>query len=130
MLEKNPKKERIAIINGLRTPMAKAGGKFSNIQADELGAILFRELMMQSSVTMDEVDEVIIGNVAQPIHASNIARVIALRAGFDEKTPALTVHRNCASGATPLSSQEPLLMEVSLQVYALTHRPSHQHWVK
>ena len=109
MLEKIPKKannnkERIAIINGLRTSMAKAGGKFKNIQADELGAILFRELMMQSSVTMDEVDEVIIGNVAQPIHASNIARVIALRAGFDEKIPALTVHRNCASGMESITT--------------------------
>ena len=100
----NTLKERIAIVNGLRTPMAKAGGKFARMQADQLGAVLFRELMMRSPVDVDEVDEVIIGNVAQPIHAANIARVIALRAGFPEHTPALTVHRNCASGMESITT--------------------------
>jgi len=98
------KKERIAIVSALRTPMARAGGKFRTMQADQLGAVLFRELMMRSPVHFDEVDEVIIGNVAQPIHAANIARVIALRAGFPEATPALTVHRNCASGMESITT--------------------------
>ena len=101
---KNIQKERIAIVSALRTPMAKAGGKFARMQADELGATLFRELMLRSPVGVDEVDEVIIGNVAQPIHAANIARVIALRAGFPEATPALTVHRNCASGMESITT--------------------------
>lgn len=100
----NTKKERIAIVSALRTPMARAGGKFKTMQADQLGAVLFRELMMRSPVSFDEVDEVIIGNVAQPIHAANIARVIALRAGFPEVTPALTVHRNCASGMESITT--------------------------
>ncbi|HHD64140.1 MAG TPA: acetyl-CoA C-acyltransferase, partial [Desulfobulbaceae bacterium] len=55
-------------------------------------------------VGFDEIDEVIIGNVAQPIHAANIARVIALRAGFPESTPAVTVHRNCASGMESITT--------------------------
>ena len=101
---KNIQKERIAIVTALRTPMAKAGGKFARMQADELGATLFRELMLRSPVGVDEVDEVIIGNVAQPTHAANIARVIALRAGFPEETPAMTVHRNCASGMESLTT--------------------------
>jgi len=100
----NMQKERIAIVSGLRTPMARAGGKFARMQADQLGATLFRELMLRSPVDVEEVDEVIIGNVAQPIHAANIARVIALRAGFPEHTPALTVHRNCASGMESITT--------------------------
>ena len=98
------KNERIAIISGLRTPMARAGGKFKNIEADTLGARLVRELMMSSPIGFNEVDEVIIGNVSQPIHAANIARVIALRAGFPESTPAMTVNRNCASGMESITS--------------------------
>ena len=98
------KKERIAIVSGLRTPMAKAGGKFKNLQADTLGSRLVREVIMESSIGFDEVDEVIIGNVSQPIHAANIARVIALRAGFDESIPAMTVHRNCASGMESITT--------------------------
>ena len=96
--------ERIAIISGLRTPMAKAGGKFKTLQADTLGSKLVREVMLRSPVEFDEVDEVVIGNVAQPIHAANIARVIALRAGFAESTPAVTVHRNCASGMEAITT--------------------------
>ncbi|RLA57995.1 MAG: acetyl-CoA C-acyltransferase, partial [Epsilonproteobacteria bacterium] len=103
-MTKKKEKERIAIIAGLRTPMARAGGRFKKIQADQLGALLFRELMMRSPLSVEEVDEVIIGNVAQPIHAANIARVIALRAGFPESTPALTVHRNCASGMESITT--------------------------
>ncbi|QOR62741.1 thiolase family protein [Sulfurovum sp. ST-21] len=98
------KQERIAIVSGLRTPMARAGGRFAKIEADRLGALLFRELMLRSPIEYEEVDEVIIGNVAQPIHAANIARVIALRAGFPESTPALTVHRNCASGMESITT--------------------------
>ncbi|MFK5936928.1 MAG: thiolase family protein [Sulfurimonas sp.] len=98
------KKERIAIVSGLRTPMAKSGGKFKNLQADTLGSRLVRELMMESSLDFNQVDEVIIGNVSQPVHAANIARVIALRAGFDESIPAMTVHRNCASGMESITT--------------------------
>jgi acetyl-CoA C-acetyltransferase len=96
--------ERIAIISGLRTPMAKAGDRFKSLQADTLGSILIREVMLRSPVGFDEVDEVIIGNVAQPIHAANIARVIALRAGFSKAVPAMTVHRNCASGMESITT--------------------------
>ena len=104
MSRKSKKPERIAIVTGLRTPMAKAGGRFARLQADQLGAILVRELMMRTPVDYNEIDEVILGNVAQPIHAANIARVIALRAGFPQATPALTVHRNCASGMESITT--------------------------
>ena len=98
------KHERIAIISGLRTPMAKAGGRFKTLQADTLGSRLVREVMMRCALDFSDIDEVIIGNVAQPIHAANIARVIALRAGFPESTPAMTVHRNCASGMESITT--------------------------
>ncbi len=111
------KKERIAIISGLRTPLARAGGKFKNLQADTLGARLVRELMMRSPIRFDEVDEVIIGNVVQPIHAANIARVIALRAGFSEDTPAMTVNRNCASGMQSITSASAKIFAGEGKVY-------------
>lgn len=91
-------KERIALVSGYRSAMGKAGGAFRELQADDLGAFVAREVLIRSNIKSDEIDEVIIGNVAQPSHAANIARVIALKAGIDEKVPAFSVHRNCASG--------------------------------
>lgn len=91
-------RERIAILDGVRSPFCKAGGAFRDISADDLGAIVLRELLTRTGITPSSIDEVVFGNVAQPPHAANIARVIALKAGLPENTIAHTVHRNCASG--------------------------------
>lgn len=97
-------KERIAIVDGLRTPIAKAGGKFKNIQAEKLGAHIVQELALRVGLPLADYDEIIMGNVSQPGHAANVARVIALEAGFPDSTIAYTVHRNCASGMESITS--------------------------
>ena len=97
-------KERIAVIEGLRSPIAKAYGQLKDLEADTLGAIIAKELVLRIGIDYKEYDEVIIGNVAQPPHAANIARVLAIRAGFPNTTPAYTVHRNCASGMESISN--------------------------
>jgi len=97
-------KERIAIIDGLRTPIAKAGGKFQHIQAEKLGAHIVQELALRVGLPLQDYDEIIMGNVSQPGHAANVARVIALEAGFPDSTIAYTVHRNCASGMESITS--------------------------
>ena len=88
----------VAIVDGIRTPFCKAGGQFKGIAADDLGAATVRELLARLDVDPCEVDEVVFGCVAQPAHAANIARVIALKAGLPVSTIAQTVQRNCASG--------------------------------
>jgi acetyl-CoA acetyltransferase family protein len=97
-------KERIAIIDGLRTPIAKASGKLKNLQADSIGSHIASAVALKVGLDFDMYDEVIMGNVSQPAHAANIARVIALRAGFPESIPASTVHRNCASGMEAITT--------------------------
>ena len=97
-------KERIAVIDGLRSPIAKANGKLNDVSADTLGAIITKELVLRNNLPYELFDEVIMGNVAQPANAANIARVMAIRAGFPQSTPAYTVHRNCASGMQSISS--------------------------
>ena len=88
----------VAIVDGVRTPFCKAGGQFRDVAADDLGAASVRELLARHDVDPGEVDEVVFGCVAQPAHAANIARVIALKAGLPVDTIAQTVQRNCASG--------------------------------
>jgi len=90
--------ERVAIIDGIRTPFCKMGTSFNYLSAQELGRIVVRELIERKGLDVKAIDEVIFGCVAQPAEAANIARVIALLAGIPKSTPAFTVHRNCASG--------------------------------
>lgn len=97
-------KERIAIIAGYRSAMGKAGGALKNLTAHDLGAKIAKEVLLRSKIDPQKIDEVIIGNVAQPGDAANIARVIALKAGIPQSVPAFTVHRNCASGMEAFTS--------------------------
>jgi acetyl-CoA acyltransferase len=90
--------ERIAIVDGIRTPFCKASGILKDLEADDLGAYAVKELMAKIGYPLDKVDELIFGNVLQPAHATNIARIIAVKAGLPIKVPAFTVNRNCASG--------------------------------
>lgn len=97
-------KERIAIIEGLRTPMGKAGGSLKNVSAHDLGAKVVRDLLTKTGINPNIIDEVIIGNVANLSDAANIARVIALKANIPNNVPAFTVHRNCASGMEAITT--------------------------
>lgn len=88
----------MVIVDGVRTPFCKMGSDLAPLGADELGRVAVNALLTRTGLDPAIVDEVIFGCVAQPADAANVARVIALRAGISESVPAITVHRNCASG--------------------------------
>ena len=96
--------ERIAIIDGIRTPLCKMGTAFNFMSAQQLAQIATRELLERTGLDVKHIDEVIFGNVSQPVEAANVSRVIALLSGIPITTPAYTVHRNCASGLEAVSS--------------------------
>ncbi len=88
----------VVLIDGFRTPFAKSGTALAGVPARELGRVAVAELLARHGVDPRDVDEVILGNVAQPSDSTNISRVVALLAGIPERVPAYTVQRNCASG--------------------------------
>ena len=90
--------QRLVIVDGLRTPFARMGTNLSGIGAEELGRMAVSALLTKTGIDPAIIDEVIIGCVGQPVDAANVSRVIALRAGIPDHVPAITVHRNCASG--------------------------------
>lgn len=93
----------VYLVKGNRTPQAKAGTILKDVAAPYLGHYLIRDILDQTSIPLDGVDEVIIGNTGNPPKYPNVGRVIALEAGLDKKTSGYTVHRNCASGMEALS---------------------------
>lgn len=94
---------RLVIVDGVRTPFCKMGTDLAAFGADELGRIATQALLTRTGLEPALIDEVIFGCVGQPADAANVARVIALRAGIPERVPAITVHRNCASGLEALT---------------------------
>lgn len=94
----------VVLVEGVRTPFAKAGTKLKKIHPADLGKTALKELIARSNLNVDFVDEVIIGNTGNPVDSVNISRVVALNAGIPQKTSAYTVHRNCASAMESISN--------------------------
>ncbi|EQC51467.1 thiolase family protein [Bacteriovorax sp. DB6_IX] len=83
----------VYLVEGKRTPHAKAGTALKDIQAPYLGAYLVRNLLDNTTIPNDAVDEVIFGNTGTPAKYPNIGRVIGLEAGLHKKTSGYSVHR-------------------------------------
>jgi acetyl-CoA C-acetyltransferase/acetyl-CoA acyltransferase len=98
--------KRLVIVDGVRTPFCRAGSSLAGFAPDELGRVATSALLTRTGIDPNLIDEVIFGCVCQPFDAANVARVIALRAGIPEKVPAITVHRNCASGVEAITQAQ------------------------
>ena len=86
------------IVEALRTPLGKRGGKLSGIHPSDLLGGLLRELVERTGIDPATVDDVIAGCVMQVGEQSmNIARNAWLAAGLPEEVPATTVERQCGS---------------------------------
>ncbi len=96
--------KNVVIADGLRTAFTKAWTDFSGIPAQDLGSIAARELLARNDFLPELLDEVIIGSIAQPAEAANVARIIALQAGIPQRIPAFSVQRNCASGMEAIAN--------------------------
>src|SRR5512134_1856827 len=88
----------VVVVTGVRTPFVKAGTSLRSVGAVDLGRVAVREAIERAELDPEAIDEVIVGNIAGPADAANVARVIALEAKVPKKVPAFTVSRNCASG--------------------------------
>ena len=91
-------KTPLYIVAGARTPFCKMGTDLAATDAVELGRTAVAAVLASTGMDPALIDEVIFGCVGQPMDAANVSRVIALRAGIPAHVPAITVHRNCASG--------------------------------
>lgn len=94
----------VVLVEGVRTPFAKSGTKLKKVHPAELGKTALKQLIAQTNLDVNSVDEVIIGNTGNPADSVNISRVVALNAGIPLKTSAYTVHRNCASALESISN--------------------------
>src|ERR1700704_3472847 len=95
--------EPIMVIAGVRTPFVKAGTSLAGAGGADLARTAMLGLLVRTAVDPAKIEEVILGCVAQPADAPNLARVAALRAGIPKQVPALTVQRNCASGTEAIT---------------------------
>ncbi len=95
--------DNIVIVTALRTAIGNFGGALTNIPAHELGAIVIREIIKQTGIKPEQVDEVIFGQVLTAGCGQNPARQAAVSAGLPYTVPCMTINKVCGSGLKTIS---------------------------
>lgn len=89
---------RPVIVSACRTPIGKFQGAFSSLKATELGALAVREAVKRAGVSLDSIDEVLMGCVLQAGLGQNPARQALIHGGIPNTVGAMTVNKVCGSG--------------------------------
>ena len=88
----------IVIVSAVRTAVGKFGGSLAKVPATDLGATVIQAALQRAQVPLDQVGEVIMGQVLTAGAGQNPARQAMMKAGVAKETPALTINAVCGSG--------------------------------
>jgi len=88
----------IVIVGAARTPIGSFMGTLASVPAPHLGAVAIRAALNKANVSLDQVSEVVMGNVLAAGVGQAPARQAAIYAGIPNSVPALTVNKVCGSG--------------------------------
>lgn len=84
------------IVAALRTPIGRSGRSLAGLSLQDIGAQTVSAAIAASGVALDDIDDLIIGEVLQG--GGCTARYIANELGLPPDTPGGTVQRQCATG--------------------------------
>ncbi|MGJ3500674.1 putative acetyl-CoA acyltransferase [Piscirickettsia salmonis] len=95
----------VYLVDGMRTPFLRAQvpapGPFAAADlAVRAGQSLFSKLSLSPKI----IQHIVVGCGGAAADEMNIARIVGLRLGCEQSTPAFTVQRNCASGLQAVDS--------------------------
>ena len=93
----------VAIVAAKRTAVGNFAGTLASVPADELGATVIRQLLLDTGVAPDQISEVILGQVLTGGQGQNPARKATINAGLPDTCPAMTINKVCGSGLKAVS---------------------------
>mgnify|MGYP001389679951 FL=1 len=94
----------IFITSAVRTAVGSLGKTLKNISAEVLGSKVITEAINKSNVKINEIDEVILGQVLTGGTGQNPARQAAIKANIPIEKPAYVVNQVCGSGLRSVAS--------------------------
>ncbi|AHG92080.1 acetyl-CoA acetyltransferase [Gemmatirosa kalamazoonensis] len=88
---------RVAIVDGVRTPFARAGTALRDLSAIQLGRRCVAELLERTELDPRTVQAIVYGTVLHAVTEPNIAREVSLLPQLPRGVQSFTVSRACAS---------------------------------
>ncbi len=95
---------RVAIVDGCRTPFAKAGTDLAEMDVVDLAGVAAGELVTRTALDPEAIDLSIFGVVVPALHAPNLGREVVFRTGLPAAIPGTTVNLACASSNRAITS--------------------------
>ena len=95
------------VVSAVRTAVGKAPrGILKDTRPDDIGALIIKEAVARvPGLKVEEIDDVVIGCAfPESDQGLNLARVLAMRAGFPYTIPGQTVNRFCSSGLQAIAT--------------------------
>jgi acetyl-CoA acetyltransferase family protein len=93
---------RIAIVDGVRTPFVRAGTVFRDFNARDLAVHCVDALLERTGLAVEQVDELIYGNVILDPRMPHLAREIVFASRLPASVRALTIVDNCITGTSAI----------------------------
>ena len=90
--------KKVVIVSAKRTPIGSFSGSLSSLTASQLGSIVIKDIVNETKIDINNIDEVIMGNVLTAGQGQAPARQAAIYAGLPLKTECLTINKMCGSG--------------------------------
>ena len=92
------KQNNIVITSAVRTAIGSFNGSLKSKHAHDLGSVVIKEAIKKSNLNLNEVDEVIMGQVLTATAGQNPARQAAIKAGLPIEKTAYIINQVCGSG--------------------------------
>ena len=94
----------VYIVSASRTAVGSLGKSLKDINADKLGASVISDAINKSKLKLNDVDEIIMGQVLTGGAGQNPARQAAINAGISIEKPAYIINQVCGSGLRSVAS--------------------------
>jgi 3-oxoadipyl-CoA thiolase len=93
------------VIDAVRTPIGRLGGRLANVRPDDLAAIAVRAVVERTGIAPTAIDDVYLGAANQSGEDNrNVARMAVLLAQLPIEVPGVTINRLCGSSLQAINS--------------------------
>ncbi len=97
------RKDRVAIVAGVRTPFVRARGVFRHLPASTLGGAVLQETVTRSGIDPSLIEDITLGIVCAPAEGTHVAREALFDSVLPRSIPCTTVNRYCASSSEAIA---------------------------
>ena len=96
--------DNVCITSAFRTAVGSFGKSLKNVCAEDLGSAVILNILKNSKIKSEDVDEIIFGQVLTGGSGQNPARQAAIKSGIPIEKPAYVVNQVCGSGIRSIAS--------------------------